>query len=47
MKELLIKHGAPLAPDNKKSQKVKFVIPTDERIIDPKTKSIRWRLLFV
>jgi len=27
----------------KKHQKVKFVIPTDERIIDPKTKSIRWR----
>tara|TARA_R100001509_G_scaffold5810_1_gene3492 strand:+ start:3558 stop:3773 length:216 start_codon:yes stop_codon:yes gene_type:complete len=27
----------------KKHQKVKFVIPTDERIIDPKTKSIRWK----
>ena len=29
--------------DYKKKQKVKFVIPTDERIIDPKTKSIRWK----
>ena len=27
----------------KKHQKVKFIIPTDERIIDPKTKSIRCR----
>ena len=27
----------------KKHQKVKFVIPTDLRIVDPKTKKILWR----
>jgi hypothetical protein len=27
----------------KKHQKVKFVIPTDLRIIDPQTKKILWR----
>jgi hypothetical protein len=27
----------------KKHQKVKFVIPTDLRIIDPQTKEILWR----
>ena len=27
----------------KKHQKVKFVIPTDIRIIDPQTNSIRWK----
>lgn len=27
----------------KKHQKVKFVIPTDNRIIDPQTKRILWK----
>ena len=27
----------------KKHQKVKFVIPTDLRIVDPQTKKILWR----
>ena len=27
----------------KKHQKVKFIIPTDYRIIDPQTKKIIWR----
>ena len=27
----------------KKHQKVKFVIPTDERIVDPQTNNILWR----
>ena len=27
----------------KKNDKVKFVIPTDDRIIDPQTKNIIWR----
>lgn len=27
----------------KKNQKVKFVIPTDLRIIDPQTKKILWK----
>jgi len=27
----------------KKHQRVKFVIPTDERIIDPQTEQVIWR----